>query len=101
MYPTIFKLHFLTTPHATHSIPSFDPSYQAAADLAAYLSKGRGNLRTVVSVCSPKHLKRPSGPKVNGAVLMGQEEEAAYGVPENGAKLLEQHSAEEAGVDFG
>jgi len=38
---------------------------------------------------------------VNGAVLMGQEEEAAYGVPENGAKLLEQHSAEEAGVDFG
>lgn len=54
----------------------------------------------MVSVCSPKHLKRPSGPKVNGAVLMGQEEEAAYGIPENGAMLLQQHSNEEGGNGF-
>jgi len=54
-------------------------------------------LRAVVSVCSPKHLKRPSGPKVNGAVLMGLEEEAAYGVPESGAKLLDQHATTSGG----
>lgn len=51
----------------------------------------------MVSVCSPKHLKRPSGPKVNGAVLMGLEDEAAYGVPENGAALLDQHAAMSGG----
>ena len=84
-------------PHAKGSRHDEQPSQrdlQAAADVAAFLSKARGHGRAFpVSVASPKYLRRPKGAPPGAVVILQGHEEVLDGDPRRGADFLDRAAA--------